>query len=364
MRAFHFIFFCFAITFLFVSCSGSSDVNDPITNPTTNNNSNQNTNQWLIPLSEVRDGGPGKDGIPSIDNPQFASVGDAEAQFSDDFLVIGINVNGEARAYPHYILDWHEIINDDVNDVSVAVTYCPLTGTTFGWNRIVEGIKTTFGVSGLLYNSNLIPYDRESDSNWSQMKQLCVNGELIGEKPSGIQLIETTWGDWKKMYPNTTVLTTQTGFERDYSMYPYGDYKTNHDFLLFPVCNLDTRLPGKERVHSLKVGNLSKVYRFNSFAQGNVIKDVVNGDDILLVGNTTTIVSFKLNSSQNSLSFEYSFDNGETLFTDNEGTHWNVFGEAIAGPRIGEKLEPTASFMSYWFAVGAFYPNTTIFSEG
>jgi hypothetical protein len=144
------------------------------------NNSNNNTStEWLIPRNQVLDGGPGKDGIPALQNPVFISANEA-TYLSDNDLVLGFVDGEDARAYPHSILDWHEIVNDDINNESVAVIYCPLTGTGIGWDRVVKGKKTTFGVSGLLYNSNIIPYDRDTDSNWSQLLLQSVNGTLSG----------------------------------------------------------------------------------------------------------------------------------------------------------------------------------------
>ncbi|MEM8528113.1 MAG: DUF3179 domain-containing (seleno)protein [Bacteroidota bacterium] len=135
---------------------------------------------WLIPQNEIRDGGPGKDGIPSIDNPEFVAVNDIDF-LSEDDLVVGVKVGAEIRAYPHLILDWHEIVNDQLEDLSLALNYCPLTGTAIGWKSKIDGKVTTFGVSGLLYNTNLMPYDRLTNSTWSQMRLDCVEGELQGK---------------------------------------------------------------------------------------------------------------------------------------------------------------------------------------
>ncbi|MEM6806653.1 MAG: DUF3179 domain-containing (seleno)protein, partial [Bacteroidota bacterium] len=131
------------------------------------------SDDWLVPQDEVFDGGPGKDGIPSIDEPRFIDA-DAANFISENDLVVGYADGNEAKAYPHVILDWHEIVNDETNNFPHAIVYCPLTGSATGWERTIDGKKTTFGVSGLLYNTNIIPYDRETDSNWSQMSLKCV----------------------------------------------------------------------------------------------------------------------------------------------------------------------------------------------
>ncbi len=156
-----------------------------------------NSNEWLIPQNEVRDGGPGKDGIPSLTTPSFVDNATADAFMLDNDLILAVKVGSEVRGYPHPILDWHEIVNDVMGDNKFAVTYCPLTGTGIGWNRVVNGEETTFGVSGLLYNTNLIPYDRKTDSNWSQMRNECVNGELMGDDADLVHMVEMSWSTWK-----------------------------------------------------------------------------------------------------------------------------------------------------------------------
>ena len=177
--------------------------------------STQISGEWLIPQNEVFDGGPGKDGIPAISNPSL--VGNSSINFmKNDDLIIGVKLDGEIRGYPHPILDWHEIINDKINDNYFSITYCPLTGSTINYNRDLNGNITTFGVSGLLYNTNLIPYDRATNSNWSQMKLQCVNGKLIGQTPTLIYLLETTFKTLKQAFPNAKVVNmTATPFRSD-----------------------------------------------------------------------------------------------------------------------------------------------------
>lgn len=221
------------------------------------------TGDWLIPSNEVHDGGPGKDGIPALSNPKMME-GKTGIYVAHDDLILGYVSGSEARAYPHKILDWHEIINDQIGGKKVVITYCPLTGTGIGWMQEATGISSTFGVSGLLYNSNLIPYDRETDSYWSQIRLDCVKGTRKGEKIQTIQLIETTWQTWYNMYPDTKVVSSNTGYSRNYDLYPYGDYKTS-DQILFPVSFVDDRLHKKEIVHGVIINDKAKVYRYEHF---------------------------------------------------------------------------------------------------
>ena len=319
---------------------------------------------WSIPLDEVFDGGPGKDGIPALEEPEFISAGAAD-YLSDDDLVLGFLHGGEARAYPHDILDWHEIINDQVGDVSISITYCPLTGTGIGWNREINGNVTTFGVSGLLYNSNLIPYDRATDSNWSQMRLDCVNGKLKGSEVETFPLIETSWLTWKEMYPTTLVVSENTGHNRDYGGYPYGNYRTSDSYLIFPVANEDDRIPNKERVLGILQSGSIRVYRFSAFADTvTVISDKLEGRDFVIVGNSEDnfMLAFHNDPGDGSiLSFSAVQGQYPVVMTDGEGNMWDVNGMAVAGPRKDSRLGIASSFMGYWFSFAAFYPDLTIY---
>lgn len=338
------------------SCSTSStnDENSLFEGRNGNDNPTSQNSEWSIPISEVIDGGPGKDGIPALVNPTFTNAQEAN-YLKDSDLIIGFKNGDVVRAYPHAILDWHEIVNDNLNDVSVAITFCPLTGTGIGWSRVIQGEETTFGVSGLLYNTNLIPYDRATGSNWSQLLNESVNGSLIGEKANLIGLFETDWKTWKTIYPNTQVLSLDTGFSRTYGTSPYGDYNTNNDRFLFPVFQRDRRLPLKQRVHAILNENKAKVYTFSNFQSNNIIKDSFFGKNYLIVGNEKFIVSFELNNDLSNLNFQYVFNGSEILLNDNEGNQWNIFGEGISGPRKGQHLGNASSFMGMWFSFAAFY---------
>ena len=355
----------FLLVLILMACSG----NDEFENATApddvvgQDNGGNSSNEWLINKSDVYDGGPGKDGIPSIDNPRFSTMFDgSDLMLTDEMLIIGIKVGNDIRAYPHFILDYHEIVNDDIAEVSVAITYCPLTGTATAWDRIIDNEKTSFGVSGLLFNNNLIPYDRLTDSNWSQILLQCVNGDLINERPNIIDLVETTWGIWKKLYPSTKVLNINTGFTRNYEVYPYGNYKENHDRLLFPLTVDNTEIPRKERVHAILKDAKSKVYRLNNFWGGNTLKDTFESEEVLIVGDQNALISFVINDEIKDLDFHFSFEETEEYFADNEGNKWNIFGEAISGPIQGYKLTPTTSFMAYWFSIGSSYPTPQIYN--
>jgi len=228
------VFLCVAIL---MACSVNSTSNQLV----------DSESGWLVPQSKVRDGGPGPDGIPAIDNPVFVSVDQVSLDL--DELVVGIKIGDQVRAYPHNILNWHEIVNDNFSESneSVSLSYCPLTGSSLLWQAFDESSDKTFGTSGLLYNTNLVLYDRETNSLWSQMLQQSINGNQISTRPIKLTAIETTWQTWKAMYPSSEILSEDTGFSRNYQRFLYGSYRSDNS-VYFPVDNQDDRLHRKKRV--------------------------------------------------------------------------------------------------------------------
>jgi hypothetical protein len=341
---------------LLYACSSQSS----IINPGENEGEKDNSGEWLIPREQVFDGGPGKDGIPSIDLPQFVP-GVSVDYIRDDDLVIAVTFGSIIKVYPHSILDWHEIVNDGIDEKVFALTYCPLTGTAINWDRSSAANGTTFGVSGLLYNSNLIPYDRVTNSHWSQMRLDCVNGILIESKIETLPVLETTWQTIKSL-PNLMVMSEETGFSRNYGTYPYGDYRTNHNKIIFPVSYTDSRREAKERVLGLIASDDVKVYSFDAFA-GDTIKMVQDSHDekqLIVVGNEQMnfITAFYVEDNS-----AYSILKGQfpDVLEDQEGNTVNVFGQVVSGPNKGAFLKQPDCFMSYWFALAAFYPDLEIY---
>jgi len=187
-----------------------------------------------IDLAELLNGGPPKDGIPSIDDPKFDNA--QTTPFPQEELVIGVVVNGEAKAYPFGIMNWHEIVNDTVGNVNLSISYCPLCDTIVAFERN----NSTYGVSGKLYQSCLVMYDRADDTLYSQPWGLGVVGSQVNRNLTKIPAVKTTLGAWLAKYPDSKILSTDTGHNRDYLRYPYGDYYTN-ERIIFPVPNQDKR---------------------------------------------------------------------------------------------------------------------------
>lgn len=221
---------------------------------------------WSIPTSAVAQGS-GFDAIAALENPKFSNFNQLELEPDDEFLleeedlVVAVSLNGETKVYPHAILDWHEVINDVVGGVSVTVTYCPLTGTAKVWER---ESSTTFGVSGLLYNSNVIPFDRSTESYWNQLEARSVFGNRQGEQLKVIPHLETHWDSWLSFESSPLLLSTDTGIDRNYTRYPYGDYRTSN-LIAYPLTFSDDRLPPKERVFSVLIAGQAKVYPLSDF---------------------------------------------------------------------------------------------------
>lgn len=229
-----------------------------------------------IPISEILSGGPARDGIPAILDPQFVSPSDVNYLVDSDILV-SVTVGDVTRGYPFRILNWHEIANDQIGDDSFVVTYCPLCGTAFVFDAEVNGEKLTFGVSGLLYQNNLLMYDHKTESLWSQFALIGVAGGNINERLNWRASEQITWGDWKTKYPNGEVLSTDTGFARDYNRDPYAAYFENGD-IIFPTPRpVRDDLPTKEWVWGINVGEVAKAYPLARLVDGQAIRDTVNG---------------------------------------------------------------------------------------
>lgn len=222
-----------------------------------------NGKKHSVPLEDILGGGPRKDGIPSIDSPIFDSIAEADEYIDDEGLGIGVEFNGVERFYPFQILVWHEIVNDTVGDQATLITYCPLCGTGIVFDPIVNGEQTEFGTSGKLWNSNLVMYDRQTDTYWSQVKGEAIVGDLTGEKLTILPHDVLTYKDWKVFHPNGEVLSNKTGHFRDYTQSPYGNYATNTD-IYFEVDNEDDRYHPKEPTYTVEIDGIVKIYAISA----------------------------------------------------------------------------------------------------
>lgn len=234
-----------------------------------------------IPIDEIKDGGPPRDGIPSIDSPEFRKVN--QAALAGRERILGVFANGVAKAYPVNILNYHEIVNDDFDGQPVVVTYCPLCGSGIAFNSVVDGKPLTFGVSGMLYNSDMLLYDRETESLWSQLKYEAISGPMVGKQLEMINTTNTIWKEWKQRHPNTLLLSENTGYKRDYSRDPYPGYDRS-SALYFSVSEQDDRYHPKETVIGLEIKGKSKAYPFSELAKlkGKQLDDEFQGKKLVV----------------------------------------------------------------------------------
>jgi hypothetical protein len=275
----------------------------------------------LIPKEKIFSGGPPKDGIPAILSPKFESVSQASWLKSSD-LVSGVEIEGVFKAYPLRVLVWHEAVNDKVGNKPIMVSYCPLCGSTLVFDRNIDGQELTFGISGLLYQSDVLFYDHQNNSLWSQLEMKAISGPKAGTEMEVLPSVLATWEQWKKKHPNTLVLSRDTGFFRDYDNMPYGGYE-NSTNLMFPVENHDGRYHPKEKVLVvISSDDVAKAYAYKELSKAKTpLNDKVGLDEITVKFNSGEFVS--------------------------------------AYDKSGN---PIKSFVTYWFAWYTFRPDTLVFN--
>ncbi len=319
-----------------------------------------------IPSSQIFNGGPGKDGIPALTNPQFVQTNEAGLDYlSPDDRVVGVVVGGQAYAIPLNIFWWHEIVNMEVGDTRLAVTHCPLTGTSMAFDRsTVSGAE--FGVSGLLYQNNLIMYDRNSpESLWPQMLAGARCGARDGTRLTMYPIMETSWAGWLTLHPGTDVVSSDTGYDRDYQRYPYGAYDNpDNPEVLFDQ-DVDTSRPPKERVLGVPLGSGGVVFPFGVLdAMGPVAAAPtgVLGEEIVVFWDRARDAAMAYHPVVDGQELTFSIAQGQ-VFDDQTRSIWRVDGLSVGGPLAGVRMEPVAeAFIGFWFAWPAFYPELEVWT--
>lgn len=273
-----------------------------------------------IPLQEIHSGGPQKDAIPAIDNPRFVQAG-ATDHLKPETRILGLSWNGIAKAYPIGIMNWHEIVNDRFAEEPVVITYCPLCGSGVAFSAQVAGEVLQFGVSGLLYNSDVLLYDRKTESLWSQLLARAVTGEMNGTRLKVLPLQVTSWSEWRGQHPETWVLSRETGHYRNYDRDPYAGYESSEG-IYFPVKQRDPRYHPKERVFGLEIDGQFKAYPVAELSRTRgEIEDRFAGQSVTI---------------------QYNPASQSARFFDGRGNELTVIH-------------------SYWFAWYAFHPDTAVF---
>jgi len=273
-----------------------------------------------IPRDELVPGGPPRDGIPAIDRPQF--VKPSEVNFlRDEDRVLSVKIDNEVRAYPLRILNWHEIVNDQIGDQAVGVTYCPLAGAGIVFDRRVNGRKPSFGVSGLLYQSDLVMYDRDTESLWPQLAMKAISGPMVGAQLRLLPSEDMKWAAWRQAHPDGKVLSTATGHSRDYLRDAYADYARPSE-TMFPVRWTRSELGKKDWVVGVIVNGQAKAYPIELLKKNAPIAD-------------------KIGNEQIRISYDVTANKPEVTRSAN-----------------GEMIPFTTA---YWFAWQAFYPKTELY---
>ncbi|WP_170429378.1 DUF3179 domain-containing protein [Ruegeria arenilitoris] len=299
-----------------------------------------------IRLEEIAWGGVSKDGIPSLDNPTLIQAAQAN-YLKDDDLVFGVSINGDERAYPLRIMGWHEMFNEVIGGVPVALAYCTLCGSGILFETQIPGRRKPliFGSSGFLYRSNKLMFDRETHSLWNQYTGKPVVGPLAG---SGIELkqrpvVITTWESWKVSHPGTRVLSLNTGHRRNYgSGVVYREYFTSPE-LMFPALVDQSAHRQKDYVFAIRQFGAARAWPLEAFSRTRVINDAIANRPLVLIGNSDkrTVRAYERKSHR----FK-ALDGG---LVDQTGQKWTLTEEALIGPD-GTRLPRVAGHISYWFA--------------
>ena len=335
---------------------------------------NTDWSKHSIEYHDLLSGGPPRDGIPPIDQPKFIENQLAAQWLKPNDPVIALEINRDARAYPLQILTWHEIINDVVGEIAVTITFCLLCNSAIVFKRNHQGITYDFGTSGLLRHSDLVMYDRQTESLWQQFTGEAIVGVMTGEQlmmiPSGLIGFE----QFQAAYPAGKILSKETGYSREYGRNPYPGYDDirNNPFLFRDP--LDERLPAMARVVTVSDGKYHNAYPVELLEKLGVIHHqlgnqavvifhqdgvssaldttrIANGDDVGATGVFVPLVGKQ----------ELTFIKERRFVDEQTGSHWNIVGQAILGPLKGKQLERLVHADQFWFSWGAFRPDTLIY---
>lgn len=325
-------------------------------------------------------GGVGVDGIPPLDRPR--SIPGSEANYLEpDEPVLGLLINGEARAYPFRIMDVHEMANDVLGGVPISIAHCTLCGSAIAYDgRAPEGATYTFSTSGLLYENNKLMYDRQTESLWNQFTGRPVLGPLVegldgSREPllRAFPVVTATWADWLAAHPETTVLSVLTGVGGGYTIgFPYLQYYAGSN-PIFPLTQRDQRLHAHDWVYGVLRGGVAQAYDVRLLVRERVLNDSVGGAPLVVVATSERIDVVAFDAL---MSTEQSYDLGATVraferpdgitfrptddplvVMDDTGMSWSVTEEALVA-EDGRTAERTYGRQSFWFAWFSFYPDT------
>jgi hypothetical protein len=329
-----------------------------------------------IRVEEIQWGGVRVDGIPALDNPTMLAADEADYLLLEE-PVFGLYLEGEARAYPLRILDWHEMANDVFGDQPVSLAYCTLCGAAIAFDGHASNGETyTFGSSGFLFRSNKLMYDRQTRTLWNQFTGEPVLGDLVGQDVhlNILPVVLTTWEDWKTQHPDTSVVALETGYDRVYQPgAAYGHY-FSADTTMFPVWQRSNLLDTKDQVYAVRIDGQAKAYPISTLLDEQVVNDIVGGTKVVLITQNDRVLveaqSLRAGKVTYSPGAEVrAYERGGEVFStgtaedevlDADFQPWIVREEALIGPN-GERLERLGGHLAYWFGWYAFFPNTQVY---
>ena len=336
-----------------------------------------NTAKRSIDLSELISGGPPKDGIPAIDRPNFIAIAEAGKWLGGNEPVIALEVEGEARAYPLQILIWHEIVNDEIGGGAVAVTFCPLCYSAIAFDRRVDGRTLSFGVSGMLRHSDMVMYDRATESWWQQFTGEAIVGDLTGTKLRQLPAQIVSFKQFIEAHPESKVLSRETGYRRDYGRNPYVGYDDASASPFLYRGKQDSRLRPMEKIVAVEVGGKFKAYPYSITRKSRVIHDQIRSQELVVFhaeGAASALDASEIGRSRDvgatgvfepqvdGRRLQFRYENGQ--FVDAEtGSRWNVLGQAASGEMKGKQLRRITHGDYFAFAWLAFRPDTEIFRD-
>ncbi len=369
----------FAAGFFLVYAAPSQAQSETNCRPRNLNTANWTTDfcQSQVDFAEIRVGHPVKDGIPAVNDPALESIADASTWLSERSPVIALEIDGQARAYPLAVLMWHEIANDEIAGQPIAVTFCPLCNSAITFDRRVDGAVLDFGVSGLLRNSDLIMYDRQSETWWQQLTGEALVGQYAGALLNIVPSQVISFGSFAQRYPEGAVMSRATGYNRQYGINPYRNYDSQPGRPFLFDGPIDPRLPSPvDHVLAALVDGAAKAYPFDILRQEKALNDVLGEKPIVIFfqsGVASALGDAVIDNAQDigtAGMYEATLD-GELLhfvlqadgsFQDeNTGSTWNAYGEAIAGALAGRQLQWVNAFPHFWFAWAAFQPETAVY---
>jgi hypothetical protein len=329
-----------------------------------------------VPYSEILSGGPPKDGIPPIDRPSFVDVEQASEWLDPVEPVVFVQVGEESRAYPLQILTWHEIVNDTLGGLPLVVTFCPLCNTAIAFERQLDDLLLDFGTTGRLRYSNLIMYDRQTETWWQQATGEAIAGELVGSKLVFYPAAIISWEDFKSANPDGLVLSRETGFSRPYGENPYGGYDdVNNPPFLYRGPGIPDVLPPVARVLTVDFEEEAVAYPYEVLEEMRVVNDTVAGNDIVLFWQpgTASALDAPIIASGRDIGAANAYFRGlegrdltfrfedQRILDDQTGSEWNLLGHSVAGVLEGEQLEPVITINHFWFSWAAFKPETRVY---